>query len=81
MDNIKKFDHKKCGAVAIKFSQWIIQIRINLNLENNDIINENKPDWLIKMESFYENCQIMMIIILKHYLIVNLMKILMINMI
>ena len=55
IDNIKS-SIIKCGAVTIKFSQWITPKLELIYLENNDIINENKPDWLIKMESFYENC-------------------------
>jgi len=46
----------KCGSVAIKFCQWITPKLEIMHLEEDDIINEDKPIWLNKLESFYENC-------------------------
>lgn len=46
----------KCGSVAIKCCQWITPKLEIIHLEEDDIINEDKPIWLNKLESFYENC-------------------------
>lgn len=49
-------DVNKCGAVMIKFTQWICPKLELIYSDNNKIINNEKPDWLVKMERFYENC-------------------------
>ena len=46
----------ECGAVMIKFSQWVTPKLELIYLDGDDIINENKPNWLVKLEMFYENC-------------------------
>jgi predicted unusual protein kinase regulating ubiquinone biosynthesis (AarF/ABC1/UbiB family) len=46
-----------CGAVMIKFCQWITPKLELMYLDNENLINENKPTWLQKLESFYENCE------------------------
>lgn len=51
LDNISE-----CGAVMIKFCQWITPKIELIYIETNDIIKDNKPEWLIKLERFYENC-------------------------
>jgi len=48
---------KSCGSVAIKFCQWIIPKLEIMHLEENDILDGNKPLWLKKLEDFYENCE------------------------
>ena len=47
---------KKCGSVAIKFTQWITPKLEVMHLEENQIIKNDKPLWLKKLEIFYENC-------------------------
>ena len=47
---------KKCGSVAIKFTQWITPKLEVMHLEEKDILSEEKPLWLKKLEIFYENC-------------------------
>ena len=47
---------EKCGAVMIKFCQWITPKLELIYLESNNIINSNKPKWLLKLEQFYEKC-------------------------
>ena len=47
---------KECGAVMIKFCQWITPKLELIYSEDIDIINDKKPDWLLKMEQYYENC-------------------------
>ena len=46
-----------CGSVAIKFCQWVIPKLELMYLEEEDILNRNKPSWLTKLESFFENCE------------------------
>jgi len=47
---------KACGAVAIKFTQWICPKLETMYLDEEDILTEAKPIWLQKLEQFYENC-------------------------
>lgn len=47
---------KSCGSVAIKFCQWITPKLEIMHLEENDILDDNKPLWLKKLEDFYEKC-------------------------
>ena len=47
---------KSCGSVAIKFCQWVTPKLEIMHLEENDILDGNKPLWLKKLEDFYENC-------------------------
>ena len=47
---------KNCGAVAIKFGQWLTPKLEIMYLEEEDILTEEKPLWLTKLEVFYENC-------------------------
>ena len=47
----------ECGAVMTKFCQWITPKLELIYSEHIDIINDKKPDWLDKMERFYENCE------------------------
>ena len=51
LDNVSN-----CGAVMIKFCQWITPKLELIYLETNDIIKDKKPPWLIKLEKFYEKC-------------------------
>tara|TARA_Y100000590_G_scaffold445638_1_gene578064 strand:+ start:857 stop:2317 length:1461 start_codon:yes stop_codon:yes gene_type:complete len=46
----------ECGAVMIKFCQWITPKLELIYSEDIDIINDKKPKWLLKMEQYYENC-------------------------
>ena len=55
LDNIL-IDVNKCGAVMIKFCQWVCPKLELIYSDNNKIINNVKPEWLVKMERFYENC-------------------------
>ena len=48
---------KYCGSVAIKFTQWVTPKLEIMHLEENDILDDNKPLWLKKLEDFYENCE------------------------
>lgn len=48
---------KSCGSVAIKFCQWVTPKLEIMYLEENDILDGNKPLWLKKLEDFYENCE------------------------
>jgi len=48
---------KSCGSVAIKFCQWVTPKLEIMHLEENDILDGNKPLWLRKLEDFYENCE------------------------
>ena len=48
---------KSCGSVAIKFCQWVTPKLEIMHLEENDILDDNKPLWLKKLEDFYENCE------------------------
>jgi len=41
-----------CGSVAIKFTQWSLP-KLELLYDND---NNNKSQWLIKLEQYYENC-------------------------
>ena len=47
---------KKCGSVAIKFCQWVTPKLEIMYLEDNQILKNEKPLWLNKLELFYENC-------------------------
>ena len=47
---------KTCGSVAIKFCQWITPKLEIIYLEEEDIITDEKPLWLSKLEDLYENC-------------------------
>lgn len=47
----------ECGAVMIKFCQWVTPKLELIYLENDKIINEEKPEWLTILEQFYENCK------------------------
>ena len=47
---------KKCGSVAIKFTQWVTPKLEIMYLEDNQILKNEKPLWLNKLELFYENC-------------------------
>jgi predicted unusual protein kinase regulating ubiquinone biosynthesis (AarF/ABC1/UbiB family) len=47
----------ECGSVMIKFCQWITPKLELIYLDQNEILNENKPEWLTKLENFYENCE------------------------
>ena len=46
----------ECGPISIKFCQWITPKLELIYLEDNDILNENKPDWLLYLEKYYEKC-------------------------
>lgn len=56
LDNVLK-NVSNCGAVMIKFCQWITPKLELIYLESNDITKGSKPEWLTKMEQFYENCE------------------------
>lgn len=45
-----------CGAVMIKFCQWITPKLELIHLETSDILKNEKPMWLNKLENFYEKC-------------------------
>jgi serine/threonine protein kinase len=45
-----------CGAVMIKFCQWITPKLELIYLETSEIVENNKPQWLNKLENFYEKC-------------------------
>jgi len=46
-----------CGAVMIKFVQWITPKLELIYLDNETILTDDgKPDWLSMLEIFYENC-------------------------
>ena len=47
LDNVSN-----CGAVMIKFCQWITPKLELIYLETNDIIKDKKPPWLIKLEKY-----------------------------
>jgi hypothetical protein len=47
---------KSCGAVAIKFTQWVCPKLEVMLLQEEHIMNNEKPLWLLKLEGFYENC-------------------------
>ena len=47
---------KSCGSVAIKFCQWITPKLEIMYLEEEDIVTDEKPLWLSKLEDLYENC-------------------------
>ena len=49
----------RCGSVCIKFTQWITPILELTYVEENDLFTKDreKPLWLTKLESFYENCE------------------------
>uniref|UniRef100_A0A6C0BT22 Protein kinase domain-containing protein n=1 Tax=viral metagenome TaxID=1070528 RepID=A0A6C0BT22_9ZZZZ len=55
LDNII-FSVQECGSVMIKFCQWITP---KLELIYLDTVqkDEEKPQWLIKLENFYEKCE------------------------
>ncbi len=56
LENVIK-NIKSSGSVAIKFCQWVTPKLEVMHLEENDILNDNKPLWLKKLEEFYENCE------------------------
>ena len=43
----------ECGAICIKFCQWILPI-----LDNIYIKDEDKPFWFVSLETLYEDCPI-----------------------
>ena len=55
LDNVLN-NVSNCGAVMIKFCQWITPKLELIYLETSDIINNDKPEWLEKLENFYEKC-------------------------
>lgn len=55
LDNVLE-NISNCGAVMIKFCQWITPKLELIYLETSDIINNDKPGWLVKLEKFYEKC-------------------------
>ena len=42
-----------CGAICIKFAQWLLPILDNIYIEEKD-----KPYWFTSLEELYENCPI-----------------------
>ena len=47
---------KESGCVVIKFTQWSIPIiKMNL-LSEEDIENNNLPEWMRKLETLYQYC-------------------------
>ena len=46
----------ECGAITIKFCQWITPKLELIYLDGNDILNENKPNWLLYLEKYYDKC-------------------------
>jgi predicted unusual protein kinase regulating ubiquinone biosynthesis (AarF/ABC1/UbiB family) len=55
LDNVLE-NVSNCGAVMIKFCQWITPKLELIHLETSEIIENNKPEWLNKLENFYEKC-------------------------
>jgi len=51
--DIIQTDVIQCGAICIKFVQWLIPI-----LDNTYIEGDDKPHWFISLENLYENCPI-----------------------
>lgn len=45
-----------CGAIAIKFCQWVTPKLELIYLERTDIQKDIKPEWLSQLEQFYEKC-------------------------
>ena len=46
-----------CGAIAIKFCQWVTPKLELIYLDTNTILTEeDKPKWLTTLEEYYENC-------------------------
>ena len=43
----------QCGAICIKFAQWLLPILDNIYIEEDD-----KPYWFISLENLYEDCPI-----------------------
>ena len=43
----------QCGAICIKFAQWLLPILDNIYIEEDD-----KPYWFTSLENLYENCPI-----------------------
>jgi predicted unusual protein kinase regulating ubiquinone biosynthesis (AarF/ABC1/UbiB family) len=43
----------QCGAICIKFAQWLLPILDNIYIEDDD-----KPYWFTSLEDLYENCPI-----------------------
>jgi len=43
----------QCGAICIKFAQWLLPILDNIYIEEDD-----KPYWFTSLEDLYENCPI-----------------------
>jgi len=41
----------QCGAVCIKFSQWILPI-----IENYYLVDDKKPEWFNHLEKIYDKC-------------------------
>ena len=58
LDNVLK-KVTDCGAVMIKFTQWITPKLELIYYEENDItsFDDGQLEWLKKMERFYENCE------------------------
>ena len=46
---------KSCGSVAIKFCQWITP-KLEIMYLEEDIMTDDTPLWLSKLEDLYENC-------------------------
>ena len=47
----------ECGAVTIKFCQWITPKLELIYLDTHTILTEkNKPEWLLHLEKYYDNC-------------------------
>ena len=44
-----KINH--CGAVCIKFSQWILPL-----IDNYYIVDDKKPEWFNHLEKIYDKC-------------------------
>lgn len=42
-----------CGAICIKFCQWLIPVLDNIYIKGND-----KPYWFTSLERLYENCPV-----------------------
>lgn len=40
-----------CGAICIKFAQWLLPILDNIYIKESD-----KPYWFLSLENLYENC-------------------------
>ena len=41
----------QCGAVCIKFSQWVLPI-----IENYYLVDDKKPEWFNHLEKIYDKC-------------------------